>query len=192
MDYRLKIGDDEPVLVGVEDILESKVNGSLNRNEGGTMSLVLGDRNFNVSFLNISENMIHIEIDGVAHRAYIAVDGGEKHIMIDGAEYLVQDADLSERRVGRSGGRAVPTEVTPPMPSVVVRVLVNVGDVVENGDGVVVVSSMKMETTLYAPFSGTVTKINVSDGDKVDPGQILVDIEKNIENDGGDDVKEEE
>ena len=183
MEYRLKIGDGEPIQVDVDKIDRGE-NSSVNRNEGGTMNLVLNDRSFDVSFLNISENLIHIEIDGVAHRAHIVVDGDEKHIMIDGAEYIVRDADLLEKRVGRGGGRAVPTEVTPPMPSVVVRVLVNIGDVVEVGDSVVVVSSMKMETTLFAPFGGTVTKINVSEGDKVDPGQILVDIEKNIEKDG--------
>ncbi len=186
MEYRLKIGDGEPIQVDVDEI-DLGENGSANRNEGGTMSLVLGDRSFDVSFLNISENLIHIEIDGMAHRAHIVVDGDEKHIMIDGAEYLVRDADLLEKRVSRGGGRAVPTEVTPPMPSVVVRVLVNIGDVVEKGDGAVVVSSMKMETTLFAPFGGTVTKINVSEGDKVDPGQILVDIEKDGEEGESDD-----
>jgi pyruvate carboxylase len=37
---------------------------------------------------------------------------------------------------------------------------------------------MKMETTLFAPFDGTVKKVNVAEGDKVMPGDILVDIEK--------------
>ncbi|HOS98411.1 MAG TPA: acetyl-CoA carboxylase biotin carboxyl carrier protein subunit [Deltaproteobacteria bacterium] len=40
------------------------------------------------------------------------------------------------------------------------------------------VSAMKMETTLSAPFPGIVTRINCAEGDKVMPGQILVDIER--------------
>ncbi|MDY0223131.1 MAG: acetyl-CoA carboxylase biotin carboxyl carrier protein subunit, partial [Desulfobacterium sp.] len=56
-------------------------------------------------------------------------------------------------------------------------------DPVEKGDPVVVVSAMKMETTLTAPHGGTVTRIGVKQGDKVMPGDILVDIEKGIEND---------
>jgi biotin carboxyl carrier protein len=69
------------------------------------------------------------------------------------------------------------------MPSVVVRILVAEGDQVEKGQGVVVVMAMKMETTLRAPFSGKMLKINVSVGDKVMPGQILVDIEREAEAD---------
>jgi len=37
---------------------------------------------------------------------------------------------------------------------------------------------MKMETTLCAPFDGTVVRINAAVNDKVAPGQILVEIDK--------------
>jgi len=61
--------------------------------------------------------------------------------------------------------------------------MVSEGDDVEKGQGVVVVSAMKMETTLQAPFKGKVVQINVAEGDKVMPGQILVDIEREKEAD---------
>jgi biotin carboxyl carrier protein len=64
------------------------------------------------------------------------------------------------------------------MPSVVVRIMTAEGDEVKKGQGVVVVSAMKMETTLQAPFKGRVLKINVAEGEKVMPGQVLVDIER--------------
>jgi len=64
------------------------------------------------------------------------------------------------------------------MPSVVVRIMVSPGDLVRKGDGVVVVMAMKMESTLTAPYDGRVRNINAAVGDKVMPGQILVDIEK--------------
>ncbi|HPS94887.1 MAG TPA: biotin/lipoyl-binding protein, partial [Deltaproteobacteria bacterium] len=81
----------------------------------------------------------------------------------------------------RRGLKELPQEVTPPMPSVVVRIMVGEGDPVEKGQGVVVVSAMKMETTLQAPFKGKVLKVNAAEGDKVMPGQILVDIEREDE-----------
>jgi 3-methylcrotonyl-CoA carboxylase alpha subunit len=62
------------------------------------------------------------------------------------------------------------------MPAVVTKLLVAEGDPVEKGQGVVVVSAMKMDTTLVAPFDGVVTRINVAEGDKVTPQQVLVDI----------------
>jgi biotin carboxyl carrier protein len=39
---------------------------------------------------------------------------------------------------------------------------------------------MKMETTLTAPSDGMVKTVNVAEGDKVMPGQILVDIDKDV------------
>jgi biotin carboxyl carrier protein len=64
------------------------------------------------------------------------------------------------------------------MPSLVISVLVKAGDTVEKGQGVVVVSAMKMETTLMAPYAGKVRSVNVAEGDKAAPGDILVDIER--------------
>ena len=62
------------------------------------------------------------------------------------------------------------------MPAVVVRILIQKGEQVEKGQGLVVVSAMKMETTLCAPFAGEVTAIHTSVGEKVAPGEILVEI----------------
>jgi biotin carboxyl carrier protein len=67
------------------------------------------------------------------------------------------------------------------MPSVVVKILVQDGQRVEKGQGVVVVSAMKMETTLTAPHGGIVRKVNVAVGDKASPGQVLVEIENDPE-----------
>ena len=81
----------------------------------------------------------------------------------------------------KKGVADMPTEVTPPMPSVIMKVLVEKGSRVTKGDGVVVVSAMKMETTLNAPYDGIVTSINTAEGEKAMPGDILVDIEKDEE-----------
>jgi biotin carboxyl carrier protein len=53
---------------------------------------------------------------------------------------------------------------------------------VKRGQGLVVVSAMKMQTTLRAPSNGRVKKINTSIDAKVAPGDILVEIEEEVEN----------
>jgi 3-methylcrotonyl-CoA carboxylase alpha subunit len=55
--------------------------------------------------------------------------------------------------------------------------MVRVGQTVEKKQPLVVVSAMKMEMTLSAPFGGTVTAVNADEGAQVKPGEILVDIE---------------
>ncbi len=64
------------------------------------------------------------------------------------------------------------------MPAIVIAILAKPGDAVEKGQGIIVVSAMKMETTLFAPYSGKIIAINTSEGQKVNPGDILVDIER--------------
>ena len=139
----------------------------------------------NVSYSVISENEINLVVEGAGYNAFVTGKAGEKNIVINGTSYLIQDADMAEQtRKSRKGQGELPQEITPPMPSVVERIMVAVGDRVKKGDSVVVVAAMKMETTLSAPFDGQVTKINVSVGDKVMPGLILVNIEKSQEEPG--------
>jgi biotin carboxyl carrier protein len=150
-----------------------------------TIKVTDGNRAIDVSYSAISENEIYLIVDGAGYNAFIAGKTGEKSIVINGVPYLIQDADMAgQARKARKGQGELPQEITPPMPSVVERIMVAVGDMVKKGDSVVVVAAMKMETTLSAPFGGRITKINVSVGDKVMPGLILVDIEKMIEENG--------
>ena len=57
-----------------------------------------------------------------------------------------------------------PAPVVAPMPGLIVRVNVAVGDVVQAGQGVVVMEAMKMENELRAAASGTVKAVNVAPG----------------------------
>ncbi|MEN6447546.1 MAG: biotin/lipoyl-containing protein [Syntrophaceae bacterium] len=169
MNYSLRIaGQDMPV--------EAELS------EQGSVNATIAGREVVARFRGISPNQIHLEVDGVGVNAFLADDPLGKLVNVGGSTYLVQDADdLARSGPRRRGLKELPQEVTPPMPSVVVRIMVGQGDPVEKGQGVVVVSAMKMETTLQAPFKGKVLKVNAAEGDKVMPGQILVDIEREAE-----------
>jgi len=132
-----------------------------------------------VEYSVISGHHLCLLVNGSPVNAYLARDGNVKTVIIKGVPYTIEDADVLETRGrGKKGTQAIPQDVTPPMPAVVVRILVATGDRVKQGDRVVVVSSMKMETTLTAPADGTVRSVNVAEGDKVMPGQILIDIDR--------------
>jgi pyruvate carboxylase subunit B len=63
------------------------------------------------------------------------------------------------------------------MPGTIIDVLVKMGAVVKAGDPVLVAEAMKMETEIHAPVAGTVKRINVQNGDLVNPDETLVEIE---------------
>jgi len=174
MEYKLKINDEiktiETTAEGDDTIKASM--------EGGEVD---------VTYTLVSDHQIHFDIDGVNVNAFVMDGPDGKTVLINGVAYLVEDVQTTRAKKKGSGSQT-PTEVTPITPSVVISVPVDVGDRVKKGQGVVVLSAMKMETTLAAPFDGTVTGVNVAEGESVSPGQILVDIEADeVESSAGED-----
>lgn len=99
-------------------------------------------------------------------------------VVVAGRRFAVTLVD-PRRWTGDSRGRAAEgrQDLKAPMPGKVVRVLVNEGDAVEAGQGVVVVEAMKMQNEMKAPKSGRVTSVAVRPGASVNAGEILATIE---------------
>lgn len=64
--------------------------------------------------------------------------------------------------------------VVAPLPGVIIGVKVGVGDVVKAGQVVAVLEAMKMENDIQSEFDGTVTAVNVAQGDSVLEGAAIV------------------
>ena len=78
---------------------------------------------------------------------------------------------------GGGGGAIASGSVEAPMQGTIVKVLVEVGQAVEIGAGIVVLEAMKMENQINAEKAGTVREIKVAAGDTVGGGDILAVIE---------------
>ncbi|MBU2226146.1 MAG: hypothetical protein KJ936_00495 [Proteobacteria bacterium] len=119
-----------------------------------------------------------LDVNGKLIPAYLATQGSETQIFIDGELFIVEDLGAADRRPRRRGGPDDQSrQVTPPMPAAVMRILVAEGEMVNRGQALIVLSAMKMETTLTAPHRGTIKKINTATGAQVMPGEILLEIE---------------
>jgi len=66
------------------------------------------------------------------------------------------------------------TSINAPMTGNVIEVLVSVGQQVKDGDPVLVIEAMKMETEIRSNTSGTVQSISVSKGDSIQADQVLM------------------
>jgi len=95
-----------------------------------------------------------------------------------GERFEVEVQDDRSRQIealtGQGRKAAVGGVVKAPMPGLVVRVEVSEGQVVEVGEGLVVVEAMKMENELRASHAGVVEQIHVSAGQRVEKGAPLV------------------
>jgi acetyl-CoA/propionyl-CoA carboxylase biotin carboxyl carrier protein len=83
------------------------------------------------------------------------------------------------KKRSRSGGTAAATgnALTSPMQGTIVKVAVANGDVVAEGDLVVVLEAMKMEQPLTAHRSGTITGLTAAAGETVSAGAVIATIE---------------
>lgn len=93
-------------------------------------------------------------------------------------EIKVRDAKASEgSSLARKADPTVPGEVGATLSGSVLRVQVEPGQVVKQGDPLMVTEAMKMETTLTAPVDGLVKEVLVKAGSRIQSGDLLAVIQ---------------
>jgi biotin carboxyl carrier protein len=93
-----------------------------------------------------------------------------------GVEGLEAEAGKTSPRAGRFAAASAGA-VTAIMPGKIIRVLVDRGDRVAEGDVVCILEAMKMENELKAPKAGTVKTLHARPGQDVERGTVLAEIE---------------
>ena len=105
-------------------------------------------------------------------------------VKVEGKSYIVTVADggdisaIGEIGVHNAESGAVPDSpgepVTAPLAGNVVKVLVEPGQIVSEGESVIILEAMKMETSISAPNSGKIVAVKVQSGDSCAVGDTLV------------------
>ncbi len=94
---------------------------------------------------------------------------------VNGTTYDISITDgIDESTTSAPSAGAGAQTVTTGLPGNILRINVSAGDTVEEGDVLVVVEAMKMETEIKSNVSGTIASVEVSVGDQVKAGQVLV------------------
>lgn len=164
----------------------------------------LGDQNYTVEIEEISKALYRVSVDGneflvdgkktgrtnysliIDHRSFeVDVDLAETsdteyRVLVDGRSYHIHLIDERHMRLGgsQSGIQLQGKQnVAVPMAGKVVAVLVNEGDQIEKGQGLVIVEAMKMENEIRSPVNAEVKEVRVHPGQAVEAGETLVVME---------------
>jgi len=101
-------------------------------------------------------------------------------VLVSGLRYMVKVQDERSRRLALVDRNLRAPEgelaIKAPIPGLVVKVPVEVGQAVAEGETVVILEAMKMENALTAPRAGTIRELRVEAGAQVALGQTLVTI----------------
>lgn len=124
--------------------------------------------------LRIGERVIRVMLHSREGR-------GRYVLEIEGHRYTVEALDERTRVIQEMTARNAPPSGPPPivapMPGLVVRVNVQVGDQVSAGESVIVMEAMKMENELRAVAAGTVKAVMAAAGTPVEKGTRLIELE---------------
>ena len=92
---------------------------------------------------------------------HVSTKGSNIFTALAEGRHLVAQVERETGRAPRKVKSSAQNDLCAPMPGVVIKILVEVGDAVEKGQSLVVMESMKMQMELRAPVAGVVEKITM-------------------------------
>jgi len=167
--------------------LEIKINDrtawvNLIQQNGNLLEVEVDGKRYNVDLLHTADGTFSILEGGHSYNIELVPHNQPKkytaHTLYNTYEVDIIDAEaryLINR--GSNGVGKSEKNISSPMPGKVVKILVNEGDIIDEGKTAIIIAAMKMESEYKAPISGMVKKINVSEGDTIEGNQVLIELE---------------
>jgi len=168
MEYKIRIGERSVDVSRTELDTEQR------------MQFSIDGQNFDLKVLYSQSGSYGVEIDGQMVHLFTARCPEGIWVWHNGRARLVCDETREHRQTAQETPQSC-AMVTPMTPGVVVKLMVKKGQKVKKGQALIVISAMKMESTLVAGYNGTVTAIHTEVGAQVMPGDILIEIQPNHE-----------
>ncbi len=144
--------------------------------QGSAYRVLLDGQPVDADVILAAPNAVSVILNGAAFEIHIApsLDGTYK-LQTGPHEF---QADVRDPRVWRgkkTGAQEAEgrQQIVAPMPGKVIRLLVNAGDEVDAGQGIMVVEAMKMQNEIRSPKKGKVERLHVEEGKAVNAGDIL-------------------
>lgn len=133
----------------------------------------------NLSYLG--HGRLRVSREGTTTLAYAVEDGDSRWVFVEGAVVRVdiEQPGARKRRSTASGHESL----SAPMPATVIRILVAPGDTVAKGAPLVILEAMKMEMPLRAPHGAVVEAVRCAEGELVQPGVALIDLDETVATD---------
>lgn len=123
----------------------------------------------------LRDRAYRVEIDGRSETVYIAGPAGGRWAFWNG--HVFERPFDEAATAGRRRQAGADHSLSAPMPATVRKIAVTSGSTVASGDPLIVLEAMKMELLVRAPRDGVVRAVHCREGELVQPGTTLVDLE---------------
>tara|TARA_B100001142_G_scaffold330221_1_gene397108 strand:- start:5890 stop:6339 length:450 start_codon:yes stop_codon:yes gene_type:complete len=146
-----------------------------------TYKVYIESKWYDVDILDSNQDFVNVSVEGTLFKVLIKDinDFSVNTPVLSRIKNLVKNTFFNTSSEGNitSNNNLDLNKIFPsPLPGMIISVSVDVGDEIVIGDEICVLEAMKMQQSLKATWSGTVSSVEISSGDKVTTGQILVTI----------------
>jgi biotin carboxyl carrier protein len=131
-----------------------------------------------VSAQSRSVNKQTFTINGRNYEAHVVQSGDDIFVQLDGEQWHIQAINPIDAAGGSNVGSDV---VIAPMPGTVVSLNVKVGQEIAEGETLLTIESMKLQTTIVAEKDGQIADVYFYDGDTFDKGAELLRFQSQLE-----------
>ena len=128
---------------------------------------------YNVAVNSVTFDSAEVVVNGVTYQVKIENSRGADSVSMP-AEPQISEAPVKADVPDTVAATGVGKAVNSPLPGVIVGIKVKVGAKIKAGQVVAILEAMKMENEIQSEYDGTVTSINVSQGDSVLEGAPIV------------------
>ncbi|MFC3095013.1 oxaloacetate decarboxylase subunit alpha [Alteromonas sediminis] len=115
-----------------------------------------------------------VSVDGKVYQVTVGPEGTLSSIVPATSQSQSQPSPVAAESQAQSIGSQKSIAIKAPLAGNVFKVMVAPGQQVNEGDVVIILEAMKMETEIRSQASGTVSRIDVKEGDSVSSGQALI------------------
>ena len=164
--YTVNIEEKEyKISIDKKEANKGEINGNtfvldINKSKEGSYHVIHNFKSYNIELVELDRenNSVKLNING---QNYTSKVNNEIDMLL---KKLGMDK-LTTKKVN---------ELKAPMPGLVFKILVDVGQQVNEGENLIILEAMKMENNLKSPTTGKIVEIKVNEAEAVEKNQILI------------------
>ena len=123
-----------------------------------------------------------VKVDGEEYEVELEKQEGVWNVTIEGKSFRIEIeggsvGDLAGNKRKKKGRGKKSGTISSTIPGKIVSIAVEEGDIVAEGDVVMILEAMKMQNEIQAPLSGSVTAVNCKPGDSIEANSPLIVIQ---------------
>lgn len=136
----------------------------------------MGRNKYHVSVEFLGDGEALLNVNGKIYDIIINSNSRSFSVYVNGKSFEIEKKSASQILKGK-GDRLRKRDIKTFMPGRIIKILVEEGDIVDEGQAVLILEAMKMQNEIKSPQSGKISRIGPEAGESVETGALLFSVE---------------